>query len=104
MEELKEANKEGVHKETRDKATIEVFKKGAIVLIPPKVNPAVKDALKSSGQIIVTVKGVKLEYGDIIAMSGDMFEDVNDLLLMSPAQIKEIARLIKEEKTTGKAL
>ena len=104
VEELKEANKEGVHKETRDKATIEVFKKGAIVLIPPKVNPAVKDALKSSGQIIVTVKGVKLEYGDIIAMSGDMFEDVNDLLLMSPAQIEEIARLIKEEKTTGKAL
>jgi hypothetical protein len=73
-------------------------------VIPPKLNPAVKDAMKISGQMIVNVKGAQLEYGDIIAMSGDMFEDLNDLLTMSQAQLEELAKLIKEEKTTGNAL
>ncbi len=105
VEELKEANKDKLQKwKTANGKTIEGFSKGDLILIPPKINPAVKDALKNSGQMIVYVNGAKLEYGDIIAMSGDMFEDINDLLTMSQAQLEEIARLIKEEKTTGKAL
>jgi Domain of unknown function (DUF4157)/LysM domain len=104
VEELKEVNKNLRHKTSENKATIKGFKKGTIVFIPPKINPAVKNRLKESGQIIVSVNGAKLEYGDIIAMAGDMFEDVNDLLSMSQAQLEEITKLIKEEKTTGKVI
>jgi LysM repeat protein len=105
MEELKELNKDKLHKwTTKSGRTIEGFNQGETIVIPPQLNPAVKDTLKTTGQMIVNVNGAKLEYGEIIAMGGDMFEDVNDLLTMNQTQLEEIAKLIKEEKTTGKPL
>ncbi|RFM26952.1 eCIS core domain-containing protein [Deminuibacter soli] len=99
--ELKEANKDKWHIWNKNS---EGFKQGDQLVIPTKIAPAIKDALNDGGKFKVNVNGVDVDYGDIIAMSGDMFESPDDLLKMSKAEIEEIVKLIKEEKTTGKAV
>src|SRR5204863_5784641 len=47
------------------------------------------------------VNGVVLDYGVVIAM-GDLFTDPKELASAKPEELKELSRLITQERTTGK--
>jgi len=101
--ELKAANPDKLKKfpAAGGKKPTEGFNAGDVVSIPQKLNEMAKDAVKDPS-IKVTVNGVQLDYGTLIAMGGDLFGTDEELAKASPDELKEIAALIAEEKKTGK--
>jgi hypothetical protein len=83
--------------------TVEGFNAGDQVAIPQKLNEMARDATKDPS-IKVTVNGVVLDYGALIAMGGDLFRTPEELASTPPDELKAIAALIEEEKKTGKAV
>jgi hypothetical protein len=74
----------------------EGFFEGDTIAIPATLNDALKGALKTK-EIVLTVNGAPLEYGEVIAM-GDFYESITDLLAAPEAELRELSRLIKLEK------
>ena len=105
VDELKAANPDKLKKfpAQGDKQPVEGFKAGDVVAVPQKLNEMAKDAIKDPS-IKVTVNGVALDYGTLIAMGGDLFGSDEELAKASPDELREIAALIAEEKKTGKAV
>jgi hypothetical protein len=79
------------------------FEAGAQIAIPQKLNEMARDAIKDTS-VKVTVNGVVLDYGTLIAMGGDLFGSPEELAKASPDELKAIAALIVEEKQTGKLI
>ncbi|HST20352.1 MAG TPA: DUF4157 domain-containing protein [Blastocatellia bacterium] len=103
VDELKEANKGKLKKWPASDGSgrmIEGFDEGETVAIPQQLNDMAKTAIKDKSAKF-KVNGVELEYGVVIAM-GDLFESPEQLAKASPDEIKELARLIKRERDTGK--
>ena len=104
IEELKAANPDKLKKHPGAHGKQEEgFDAGDHISVPQKLNDMAKDATKDPS-IKVTVNGVVLDYGTLIAMSGDLFGSDADLAAAPPDQLKEIAALIEEEKKTGKLI
>ncbi len=103
VDELKDANKTNLKKwPARDgsRRMIEGFNAGVTVSIPQKLSDFAKAAIEDKSAKF-TVKGVVLDYGIGIAM-GDLFESPEQLAGASPEELKELAVLIKREKSGGK--
>ncbi len=79
------------------------FTPGEQIAIPQKLNEMARDAIKDTS-VKVTVNGVVLDYGTLIAMGGDLFGSPEELAKASPDELKAIAALIIEEKQTGKLI
>lgn len=100
--ELKAANKEKLRQwpaADGSGRTVEGFNEGETISIPQKLNDFAKAAVKEKSATF-TVNGVVLDYGVGIAM-GDLFESPEEMAKASPKELKELARLIKQEQTTG---
>ena len=101
--ELKEANPDKLKKlpvKGAAKKTVEGFSPGDQVAVPQKLNEMARDAVKDPS-IKITVNGVVLDYGAVIAMGGDLFRTPEELAAAPPEELKAIAALIAEEKQTG---
>lgn len=109
VDELKEANRDKLKKQPAAKGakggkkTVEGFDAGQQVAIPQKLNEMARDAIKDPSAKI-TVNGVVLEYGTVLAMGGDLFGSPEEMAKASPDELKAIAALITEEKKTGKPI
>lgn len=79
------------------------FQPGEQIAIPQKLNEMARDAIKDTS-VKVTVNGVVLDYGTLIAMGGDLFGSPEELAKASPDELRAIAALITEEKQTGKLI
>jgi hypothetical protein len=79
------------------------FQSGEQIAIPQKLNEMARDAIKDTS-VKVTVNGVVLDYGTLIAMGGDLFGSPEELAKASPDELRAIAALITEEKQTGKLI
>lgn len=104
--ELRDANREKLKKwpaQHGGKRLIEGFAVGEDVAIPQKLNELSRAAIQHPS-IPLTVNGVVLDYGTVIAMGGDLFASPEQLASTSPDELREIAALIEEEKKTGKAV
>ena len=80
---------------------VEGFDVGEQVAIPQKLNEMARDAIKHPS-IQITVNGVVLDYGTVIAMGGDLFRTPEELAGAPADELQAIAGLIAEEKKTGK--
>lgn len=101
-EQLKEANKAKLKKWTGiggGKKVVEGFAAGEKITIPPIINDATREALKSK-ELEFTVNGVTVEYGVGIAM-GDLFKDPAEMQRASATDLGKMAKLISDEKRTG---
>jgi LysM repeat protein len=101
--EIKEANKDTLKKWPAKDGSgrmIEGFNVGETISIPKKLSELAKAATKDKSATF-TVNGVVLDYGVGIAM-GDFFESPEQMAKASPAELKELADLIKREQTGGK--
>jgi|GEM_PF-2602742 len=76
---------------------VDGFTIGDDITIPPTTNEAIKEALKTK-EIVLSVNGVALDYGEGIAM-GDFFETNEQMLSASPAELQKLSALIKQEKS-----
>jgi hypothetical protein len=76
--------------------TVQGFDAGDVILIPPVVNDAVRDALKT-GELTFTLGGRTVSYGQGIAM-GDLFADPQHLVTASDATLKGLQDLIDKDK------
>jgi hypothetical protein len=103
--ELKEANHDKIKKHPAAKGgtMVDGFDAGAQIAIPQKLNEMARDAIKDSS-VKITVNGVVIDYGTLVAMGGDLFSSPEELAKASPDELKAIAALIEEEKRTGKPI
>lgn len=102
--ELKDANPGKVKKlpvKGGGKKPVEGFDPGDQIAVPQKLNDMARDAIKDPSAKL-TVNGVVLDYGTVIAMGGDLFRTPEELAATPPDELKAIAALIAEEKRTGK--
>ncbi|MDJ0355290.1 DUF4157 domain-containing protein [Paenarthrobacter sp. PH39-S1] len=72
------------------------FNAGEVLLIPPMLNQATKDALTQK-QLSMVINGATIEYGEGIAM-GDFFADPTQLSGASAKQLNSLTALIKKDK------
>lgn len=101
--ELKEANKDKLRKWRAQDGSgrlIEGFNAGETVSIPRPLNDLAKAATADKAAKL-TVNGVVLEYGVVIAM-GDLFESPAQIAAASPKELTDLATLIKREQAGGK--
>jgi hypothetical protein len=75
---------------------VQGFNAGDEITIPPVINEATKEALKTK-EISLMVNGVTLSYGEGIAM-GDLFSSAEEMLKAPPAKLQKLAELIRKEK------
>ncbi len=99
VEDLLAANKDHLKKWKATSpagGTVQGFDAGDTILIPPAINDAVRDALKT-GELTFTLGGRSIAYGQGIAM-GDLFKDPQHLLTASDATLKGLQDLIDKDK------
>lgn len=72
------------------------FNAGDMIVIPPAMNDAVREALKSK-ELHFVLNGVTFDYGDGIAM-GDLFRDPEHMLAATDATLRKLQELIKKDK------
>ena len=104
VSELKDANPNKLKKwpaSNGSKKLIEGFNTGGQIAIPQKLNEMARESVKDPS-IKITVNGVVLEYGAVIAMGGDLFGSPEELAATPASELQAIAELINEEKKTGK--
>jgi hypothetical protein len=77
--------------------TVQGFNAGDMILIPPVINDAVREALKAK-ELSFTVGGESVKYGQGIAM-GDLFKDPQHMLAASDATLQGLKDLIEKDKT-----
>ncbi|HET9235416.1 MAG TPA: hypothetical protein VFP10_14880, partial [Candidatus Eisenbacteria bacterium] len=78
--------------------TVEGFNAGEVIQVPPVLNEETREALKTAEMTLV-VNGVTLKYGEAIAM-GDFYADANAMMTASPDELKELVRLIQQDKAS----
>ena len=78
---------------------VEGFNAGEKILVPPTLNDAIKEALKTK-ELALVVNGVTLEYGQGISM-GDFYETPEQMLAAPPAELQKLSELIEKEKGGG---
>jgi LysM repeat protein len=103
VDELKAANPEKLKKlpaKAGGKKPVDGFAPGDEVAVPQKLNEMARDAVKDPSAKL-TVNGVVLDYGTVIAMGGDLFASPEEMAATPPDQLKAIAELVAEEKRTG---
>jgi hypothetical protein len=76
---------------------VEGFTAGEEITIPPVLNEFTKDGLKAK-ELVFTLNGVKLDYGEGIAM-GDFYEDAGKMLAAPASELTALSALIKKEKS-----
>jgi LysM repeat protein len=105
VNELKEANSAKLKKWRTTRGTgpketgstiVEGFNAGEEITIPPVINEFTQEGLKTR-ELIFTVNGVKLEYGQGIAM-GDLYESPDEMIKAPATELQALAALIKKEK------
>ena len=100
VEELKEANNVKLRSWPEMSGSgkrVEGFNAGEEIVIPPIVNEVTKEALRTK-ELTLMVNGVKLEYGEGIAM-GDFFQDPGQMMSAPKAKLEELSKLIQKEKS-----
>jgi hypothetical protein len=78
---------------------VQGFNAGDEIVIPPLMNEAIKEALKTK-EMTLMVNGVSLSYGEGIAM-GDLFESPEKMMQAPAGQLMQIQDLIKKDKPAG---
>lgn len=96
IDEIKDANRAKLKVFHNPAGAVEGFLAGEEILIPPVVNDATREALKTN-ELTFVVHGVTLEYGVGITM-GDFFEDPADMLSFPAAKLQNLANLVRKEK------
>jgi LysM repeat protein len=104
VDELKQANPGKLKKvpAPSGKTKIDGFMPGDQIAVPQRLNEMARDAIKDT-TVKVTVNGVTLDYGTLVAMGGDLFGSPEELAKASPDELRALAALIEEEKRTGKS-
>ena len=74
---------------------------GTQLTVPQNLNAMARDAI-SGPTVKVTVNGVVMDYGTMVAMGGDLFSSPEEMAKTPAAELQAIAALVEEEKKTGK--
>jgi LysM repeat protein len=110
-QEIRDANKDSiVTTKAKDGTPTEGFNLKTYVVIP--LTPATRDAAKTTDELKFVIPGKKLpdgttdkdvtlSYGEGIAL-GDFYQSPDEMLKAPESELRALARLIQEEKKTGK--
>ena len=96
VQQIEDANRAKLKVFHNKAGAFEGFLAGEEILIPPVINDATREALKTN-ELTFVVNGVTLEYGVGITM-GDFFEDPADMLTFPAAKLQHLADLVRKEK------
>jgi hypothetical protein len=111
LDELLELNKDKIKNvpvPKQPKKTVPGFAIGETIKIQPPINQATRDALKTkeltfkAGTPDASGARAELQYGEGIAMGGDLFSDPSQMDSTPKNKLENLAKLVQSEKTTGK--